>query len=40
MNICNVHSHRLKREVGFFVQRVPDQIDSKDPDLCSHIYAD
>lgn len=40
MNIHNVYSHRLKREDGSFVQSIPKQIDSKDPDLCSHIYAD
>lgn len=40
MNIHNVSSHRLKREDSPFVQRVPEQIDSKDPDLCSHVFAD
>lgn len=40
MNIHNVYSRRLKREEGFFIQRVPEQIGSKDLDLCSHVYAD
>ena len=40
MNIHNVYSHRLKRGDGYFIQRVSEQIDSKDPDLCSHVYAD